>query len=67
MSKKQYKIQIVEDEKDVAEIIEKLIGSIGYEVVGISPSGKDAIYNAVEMHPDLVLMDIELSGETALT
>ena len=63
MRPKLHKIQIVEDEEDVAEIIEKLIGSIGHEVVGISSSGKDAIYTAGEKNPDLVLMDIELSGE----
>ena len=63
MTPKQYKIQIVEDEEDVAEILQKLITSIGYIVVGSSPSGKDAIYSAGEMHPDLVLMDIELMGE----
>ncbi len=63
MTSKQYKIQIVEDEEDVAEILQKLITSIGYIVVGSSTSGKDAIYIAGEMHPDLVLMDIELMGE----
>lgn len=64
MPKEQYKIQIVEDEEDVAEILQKLITSIGHVVVNSSPTGKDAIFYAGEMHPDLVLMDIELSGET---
>ena len=64
MIQKQYKILIVEDEEDVAEILQKLITSIGHIVVRSSPSGKDAIYYAGEMHPDLVLMDIALSGET---
>ena len=64
MPKEQYNIQIVEDEEDVADILQKLITSIGHVVVNSSPSGKDAIYYAGEMHPDLVLMDIALSGET---
>ncbi len=64
MTLKQYKIQIVEDDEDVAEILQKLITSIGHIVTNSSPTGKDAIYNAGEMQPDLVLMDIELSGET---
>jgi len=63
MTTKQFKIQIVEDEEDVAEILQKLITGIGHIVVGSSPSGKDAIFSAGEMHPDLVLMDIELLGE----
>jgi len=64
MTSNQYKIQIVEDEEDVAEILQKFITNIGHKVVNSSSSGKDAIYFAGEMHPDLVLMDIELSGET---
>ena len=64
MTLKQYKIQIVEDDEDVAEILQKLITSIGHIVTNSSPTGKDAIYYAGEMQPDLVLMDIELSGET---
>ena len=64
MTPKQYKILIVEDEEDVVEILQKLVTSIGHIVVRSSPSGKDAIYYAGEMHPDLVLMDIALSGET---
>ena len=63
MAAKQYKIQIVEDEENVVEILQMLITSIGHIVVGSSASGKDAIYAAGEMHPDLILMDIELIGE----
>jgi len=55
---KQYKIQIVEDDEDVAKILQKLITTIGHVVVNSSPSGKDAIYYAGEMHPDLVLIVI---------
>ena len=64
MTPKQYKIQIVEDDENVAEILQKFITKIGHIVTNSSPSGKDAIYFAGEMHPDLVLMDIALSGKT---
>jgi len=63
MSTKQYKIQIVEDEEAVVEILEELVRSIDHLVVGTSSTGKDALYDAGEIHPDLVLMDIGLSGE----
>ncbi len=63
MLPRQYKIQIVENEEEVVEVLEGLVRSIGYLVVGTSSTGKDALYYADEMHPDLVLMDIELSGE----
>ena len=64
MTAKQYKIQIVEDDEDVLEILQKFITTIGHIVVNSSSSGKDAIYYAGETPPDLVLMDIQLSGET---
>ena len=64
MTPKQYRIQIVEDDDDVAEILHKYITKIGHIVVNSSSSGKDAIYFAGEMNPDLILMDIELIGET---
>ena len=63
MLTKPYKIQLVEDVEDVAEALQMLIASIGYTVVGSSSTGKEAIYNAGEIHPDLVLMDIDLEGE----
>ena len=63
MSTKQYKIQIVEDEEAVMEILKELVRSIDHLVVGTSSTGKDALYYAEEMHPDLVLMDIGLEGE----
>ena len=63
MTPKQYKIQIVEDEEEVVEVLEELVKSIGHLVVTSSSTGKDALYYAEEMHPDLVLMDINLIGE----
>lgn len=63
MSEKQYKIQIVEDDDAVIEVLTELITIIGHTIVGSSPSAKDALYQAGEIHPDLVLMDIGLSGD----
>lgn len=34
----------------------------GFEVVGEVPSGEDSILAAAELHPDLVLMDVNLPG-----
>ena len=63
MSTKQYKIQIVEDDEAVVEVLTELITIIGHTIVGSSPSAKDALYYTGEIQPDLVLMDIGLSGE----
>jgi len=60
---KPVKILVVEDEKIVAlELTERLKG-MGYEIVASVSSGKEAIKNAGEHTPNLVLMDIKLNGE----
>ena len=63
MSKGQYKVQIVEDDQEVQDVIAQYITSLGHSVVGLSSTGKDALILANEIHPDLVLMDIGLRGE----
>lgn len=59
---KKARILIVEDEAVVAEDLEMTITNIGYEVVGRAGSAKDAVKKTLELKPDLVLMDIILSG-----
>ncbi len=57
------KILIVEDEMIVARDIAHLVQSLGYEVLGPTSLGEEAIGLAGLWHPDLVLMDIGLAGE----
>ena len=56
------RILIVEDEAVVAENLEKVITDCGYEVVGRAASADDAVNAAIELKPDLILMDIVLLG-----
>lgn len=56
------KILVVEDEIIIAMEIEDRLDSLGYEVVDMVSSGAEAIQAAVEMPPDLVLIDIMLKG-----
>jgi CheY-like chemotaxis protein len=55
-------ILIVEDEAIVAKDLQNRLRKFGYTVLGIASSGQDAINKAVEISPDLVLMDIRLKG-----
>jgi PAS domain S-box-containing protein len=55
-------IFIVEDEAIVSEDIRQTIENLGYSVSGIASSGEDALKKIKETQPDLVLMDIHLSG-----
>ncbi len=56
-------ILIVEDESIIALDIRSNLESHGYQVVGQADRGEDAIKKAGELHPDLILMDINLKGE----
>ncbi|RJR16458.1 MAG: diguanylate cyclase [Nitrospiraceae bacterium] len=57
------KIMIVEDEGITAIGIQKIICDSGHAVTSIEVSGPDAVKKATEDRPDLVLMDIALSGK----
>jgi two-component system, response regulator PdtaR len=56
------RILIVEDEALVAVDIQDSLVHLGYQVIDSVASGEDAIKSTEENHPDLVLMDIALSG-----
>lgn len=56
------RILIVEDEKIIGLDIKNTLERIGYEVINIVKSGEAAIDLTGELKPDLVLMDIMLSG-----
>ncbi|MFZ3166309.1 MAG: ATP-binding protein [Candidatus Methanoperedens sp.] len=59
----QTKVMIVEDERIVAEDIQRSLENLGYKVLSIVSSGEKAIDEANEKSPDLVLMDIVLKGK----
>ncbi|BBD64452.1 PAS/PAC sensor hybrid histidine kinase [Nostoc commune NIES-4072] len=56
------KILVVEDEAIVAKDLQLRLIKFGYTVPAIASSGEEAINKAVEISPDLVLMDIKLKG-----
>jgi PAS domain S-box-containing protein len=56
------RIFIVEDEGVVALDIQDRLTALGYEVVGSSARGEDALKQIEASLPDLVLMDIRLKG-----
>jgi len=57
------KILIVEDEIITAMDLAAQLGDMGYLVVDTVANGQDAIQKAELFRPDLILMDIVLSGE----
>jgi DNA-binding NarL/FixJ family response regulator len=59
---KNKKILIVEDEIIIALDIKNTLKSLGYEKITIAESGESALEEIDREKPDLVLMDIGLSG-----
>lgn len=57
------RVLIVEDDKLLALVEERLIQKLGYEVVGTAESGEDALRLVKEYEPDIILMDISLKGD----
>jgi CheY-like chemotaxis protein len=57
------RILIVEDEGIVAWDIEKNLRDLGFEVVGVAASGREALALAKSGQPDLILMDIRIQGD----
>ena len=55
-------ILVVEDEAVVARDIAQQLIALGYAPVGHATRGEEAVALALELHPDLVLMDIQLRG-----
>ncbi|MCE5214542.1 MAG: PAS domain S-box protein, partial [Methanobacterium sp.] len=57
------KILIIEDELIEAMSFEQSLKSVGFDVIGISSTGEDALTKVADLKPDLVLMDIILKGD----
>lgn len=57
------RIFIVEDEYDFAENLESILINSGYTIIGIEEDGEKAFNQIIESKPDLILMDVMLSGK----
>ncbi|WP_051444962.1 response regulator [Desulfocurvus vexinensis] len=56
------RILVVDDEAIIITQLEDMLAALGYEVVGKTSSGADAVRLVRELAPDLVLMDIVMPG-----
>ena len=56
-------IYIVEDEIPTAAYLRTALESLGYPVCGLAVSAEEAVRDAGQLNPDLVLMDIFLAGK----
>jgi CheY-like chemotaxis protein len=56
------RILIVEDDEIIANLITLMLERKGYSIVGTCASGEESIRKSAELEPDLIFMDINLSG-----
>jgi two-component system LytT family response regulator len=57
------RVLIVDDEKPAREVLKTYLGAMaGVEIAGEAESGKQAIAAAEALRPDLVLLDVQMSG-----
>jgi DNA-binding NarL/FixJ family response regulator len=61
------KILLVDDHTLFREALQNLLALHGYQVVGTAGDGLEALEKARHLHPDLILMDIEMPGCDGLT
>ncbi len=57
------KILIVEDDSMLCTVFEMFLDELGYSHCGTVASGEDALSHCESHKPDLILMDIHLTGE----
>jgi PAS domain S-box-containing protein len=57
-----HEILIVDDEEMIAEILQNILTTMGFQVVGLALSGEEGIEMARRLSPDLILMDIVMPG-----
>ncbi len=56
------RILLVEDERIIAIDLQRRLAKFGFMVCGIASGGREAIEMARETRPDIILMDVMLSG-----
>jgi len=62
-SQQKARVMIVEDEWLLASELERQLTDLGYDVVAALPSGEEAISRVEGDMPDIVIMDVRLSGK----
>ena len=56
------RLLLVDDHALFLQSLRMLLTTSGYEVVGTAADGLEALQQARALHPDLILMDIDMPG-----
>ncbi len=58
------RVLVVDDHKDLRELITRRVQDAGYELVGSATNGPEALLVAPEVSPDVVVLDYMMPGMT---
>lgn len=58
------RILILESKREVAQDLQERLSKLGYEVIGISTSGKETVQSVKELTPDVIIMNVRLQKGT---
>jgi CheY-like chemotaxis protein len=56
------RILIVDDDPIITHLVSTMLQKKGYTIVSVVTTGEEAVIRAAELAPDLVIMDVNLSG-----
>lgn len=57
------RILIVDDDSIITHLVSTMLQTKGFSIAGVVATGEEAVAKAAELAPDLILMDINLSGK----
>ena len=56
-------VLIVENDSGTISDLKSILGDLGHTVIAVASNGKEAVKKAVDLNPDLILIDINIKGE----
>jgi CheY-like chemotaxis protein len=63
LSQKGVRCLIVDDNREFLETAANVLERGGIAVVGVASSIAEALHSAAQLHPDVILVDVDLGGE----
>jgi len=55
-----YSILLAEDNRQMADLLAVNLRRLGHRVIGMARNGREGVEMALKMHPDVVILDIEM-------
>jgi DNA-binding NarL/FixJ family response regulator len=60
------RVLVVDDDPEVRSALHDMLADCGFDVVGLAEDGVVAVATALELRPDVVLMDIRMPGKNGI-